>query len=168
MGANEGDDTITGGNGDDTLIGDTLEYDLLTPFVFTGVTQRNGIDYVVIGDSSANSIVWGNDSLTGGKGADNFVFTLFQVDAETLGTQGHDVITDLDRKVDILTFGNVADVDGNSVVDVADLGLVTTLSHVGGDTVINFNGSGSLTLEGVNIASLDDLNIQVLGTAFAA
>ena len=51
--------------------------------------------------------------------------------------------------------------NGKDLLDVSDYGLADSLgfdgiSAVGGDVVIDINGSDSITLIGVNLANIDD------------
>lgn len=124
-----GDDVINGGSGNNTLVGDVLEFSLLDDAFTTNTVTVAGTDHLRIADQFNNSITWGNDLLTGGAGSDNYDFTLFHTTVGQLGTQGCDVITNFDLKKDSLSFGNVIDMNGDQKVDSRDLALSTSLSH---------------------------------------
>ena len=83
----------------------------------------------------------GNDSLTGGTGADVFVYA---------DAGGADTVTDFNRAE-----GDKIDVTGVlSVLSIAD--IQSRASVVGGNTVINFGGGNTLTLNGVTSVQQSD------------
>lgn len=156
-----GNDTISGGQGNDIIVGDTLVYELLDDKVAASNVMIGGVDHVKIADSTMNNIIWGNDVLSGGGGSDKFIWSLFTTTDDKLGTQGFDEITDFAIKSDTLAFGNLGDVNGDTLVNLADLKTLTTLTHSGDSTIINFNGGGSILLDHMTIGSLDSLHIQL-------
>lgn len=126
-----GDDDLDGGRGNDLLVGDTLNL-------------INNTDM---------AIIWGDDLLTGGSGRDDFQFALSEPEVGKLMMQGDDVITDLNTSLDDLVFKNGT--------NITDLDNATAFSHVLGDTVntvIDFNGGGSLTLLGLEVDSFADIS----------
>ena len=82
-----------------------------------------------------------SDTMIGGSGADTFVFAagMYQ-----------DVITDFEEGEDILDFSEFG------FTDISDL----TLSQVGTDVVIHAGGSDYLTLQGMELATLDNSDFQ--------
>ena len=99
----------------------------------------NALDNVIIGNQMANVINGqsGNDRLTGGGGADLFIFS---------GQSGKDVITDFDRDDRIDLSGWLAQGDA----DLKKLSIVDT-AH---GTVLSMNGYGSIELLGVSASQL--------------
>ncbi len=156
-----GDDTINGGSGNNTFVGDIVFFSLLDEAFVTNTVTVNGADHLSIADRSNNSITWGNDRMTGGSGNDDYNFTLFSTTADQVGTQGYDVITNFDVTKDSLSFGNMVDKNGDAKVDIADLAQSTYLSQLAGNTVLSFEGGGSITFLSTNISSLDELNLLV-------
>lgn len=145
---NMGDDNIDGGKGTDTLIGDVLDYGLLDNAL--DVTLVDG--HIVVSDSFNNNIKFGNDVLSGGEGKDNFVTTLIFSATAKLTAQGFDLITDFSTSQDTLTFIGIS--------DLSELSDNSLLLHNNGDTIIEFNGGGSLTLTNTDISSLVELKID--------
>lgn len=157
----QGNDTIIGSKGNDAIVADILNFHLLNSALTSNTVNIDGINYLQASDYAANTIRWGNDSLLGGGGLDNFVFTTFQTADGKIGFQGFDVIEDFNTHTNTLSIGNLADRDGNHIINLNDLQLSTTLSHVGDSTIINFDGGGSLTLHHLDIQSLNVLHIQL-------
>jgi Ca2+-binding RTX toxin-like protein len=106
-------------------------------FVTNGNLIGSAFDDTLRGDSS-------NNILTGGNGADTFVFNLIMND-------GHDTITDL-QGIDFLKF-RVNDVNNDNIIDVQD---VLAQSHV-----VNNAGHAQLVFD--NGASIDFLNVNYTG-----
>lgn len=142
-----GDDIITGGTRNDTIVGDMLNFSLLDTTLSSSIVSG----HVVVADHANNTIQFGNDVLTGGGGDNNFVTTLILNDHNKLVTQGFDRITDFNVAKDTLIFVGVN--------DMATLNNHTTLTHSNGGTTINFDGGGSITLDHVNVNSLSSLHV---------
>lgn len=147
-----GNDTILGGPGNDTIIPDFFVYGLVDNNNLTQeVLNFDGIDYVQMSDSFGNTIRWGNDIMSGGPGEDRFVWNLVEDTNGDLVMQGYDQILDLNLSKDTLAFGGVESYskleDSTSVLTGPD------------STVIAFDQGGSITLHGVLVSSLSDLNI---------
>lgn len=128
-----GNDVIYGGSGDDVLKG------------------GNGKDYLS-GDD-------GNDTLTGGKGKDMFAFSLIE-DAGLLLMQGDDIVTDF-RVGDKMLFTGVADLAALNDAVTFTKGLNLDGQGDAGDTLISFNGGGSITLYDVSLSSFTASNTVV-------
>lgn len=142
-----GNNIINGGAGDDIIVGHALNFSLLDSTLSSSIV--NG--HVQIADHANNTILWGNDVLSGGGGHDNFVTTLILNNQNKLVTQGFDEITDFNIAKDTLTFVGIN--------DMATLTNHTTLTHSNGGTTINFDGGGSITLDHVNVNSLSNLHV---------
>lgn len=161
---NFGDNLLIGGSGHDTLVASVQSYTLAS----NTVTASTSGQHVSIQDASGNTIQWGNSELSGGGGSDTFVFALANTADNHFVMQGNDVITDFnnsaDASGDVLQFGQYT--------DAAALGDHVTIAHTshyagggcGGygntitDSVIQFDGGGSITLLGLDIASLNDIH----------
>ncbi|HEY8615852.1 ExeM/NucH family extracellular endonuclease [Phenylobacterium sp.] len=132
-----GADTLTGGNGNDTVLGgqgiDRLDGGNGNDSLSGGegrdsLSGGNGND-TVLGDA-------GDDRLTGGNGNDRFVF----------GTGfGRDVVQDFDH-------GDQLQFAGGVFSSYAD--LLTHAQQAGADVVIALDPANSVTLAGVELASL--------------
>jgi Ca2+-binding RTX toxin-like protein len=141
-----GHDIINGGNGNDFLVGDVLNLNLI----------KNGVQAELT--PSLVKVIWGNDTMTGGAGADTFEFTLIPHSNNTLQTQGEDTITDFKvSEGDKLQFSNVPDfatLNGHVSFD--------TTQNVGGgaanDTIVTFDGGGKITLHDVQITAFSAQN----------
>ncbi|CAN0321438.1 unnamed protein product, partial [Phaeothamnion confervicola] len=130
----DGDDTLDGGGGRDTLRGEEGNDTLL---------GGSGNDVLVGGD--------GDDTLAGGLDADTFEF--FVVAWPNGDTEGNDRILDFQDGVDHIHLRG--SVDGMSEM---------TLTQVGGDTLITYDGiGGSLTLVGVNAGSITASDFDFFG-----
>ena len=158
-----GDDLINGGNDADELHGDLVVFSLAESIISVEVTADNHIE---ITDASVfstspfpNTITWGNDQLTGGKGDDTFVFTLIEDINGNMIMQGNDVILDFKFNDDILEFRDVIDADQSGVVDINDLVAVTDLSFVDVDN----DGVGDVNIQFVDVATgMDEMGSIVL------
>ena len=137
-----GDDIMRGGNGDDFLIGD-LGNDVL--FGGTGRDTMFGTegDDILFGRGGFDLLYGGsgNDTMEGGLQADQFFFQ---------STFDADVITDFEatnnaERIHILFNPEITDFD--------DL-LNNHMNQVGEDVVID-DGTGTITLLGVNLSDLD-------------
>jgi Ca2+-binding RTX toxin-like protein len=142
-----GDDIIMGGTGNDTIVGDMLNFSLLDSTLSSSIVSG----HVQVADHENNTIKFGNDVLSGGGGLNNFVTTLLINDQNKLVSQGFDKITDFNVAKDTLTFVGVN--------DMATLNSHTTLTHINDGTIINFDGGGSITLDHVNVNSLSSLHV---------
>jgi Ca2+-binding RTX toxin-like protein len=99
---------------------------------------------LLIGDSGNNVLIGGpNDTLTGGGGADTFVFNpIF----------GKETITDFNTKQNFIAF------DKHLFADASQVLAHTTQS--GKNTVITYDAGDKVTLVGVQIADLHDSNFH--------
>lgn len=122
-----GKDILTGGNGDDKLKGGN-----------SGDTMSGGADNdTLIGGGGWDRMMGGSgdDTMTGGMGRDSFVFD-----------GGADVVTDFDAasdadklEIDNILWGETAKTKSQ---------VLSYASVVSGDTVFDFGGGNTLTLEG--------------------
>jgi len=144
-------DILDGGSGNDFLSGDAVNLVGLDKFLF----DPNLLDAV------SNKIIWGNDTLTGGAGADTFAFTLVDDnnnvalrDGVIDGMQGNDIITDFVVGVDKLQFSGVADLTAlNNATTSFTTGLNADGQGDAGDTLITYDGGGSITLYDVTLTA---------------
>lgn len=118
-----GDDILMGGDGDDTITGD-WEYSFNAASIF-------GDDTIIGG--AGDDIMTGDGAASGGAityGADIFVFN---------DGSGNDTIRDFQDGLDVIQ------VDGYGLTDFAQLAI----DESGGNSVIQFDASNSVTLLGV-------------------
>ena len=132
---------------------------------FTGVSQVRGSQFAdtLSGDSNNNTLDGqggndvldgrgGNDTLTGGTGADTFVYA---------DNGGADVVTDFNHGQ-----GDQIDLTGvTGISSLADVLAIATQSGV--NTVINFGGGNTLTLNNVTATNLtaNDFIFAIVGDA---
>lgn len=136
-----GTDTLNGDIGDDTLIGgsdnDTLNGGVGNDTLYGGrendVLNGGGGDDRLSGDL-------GDDTLTGGSETDTFVFS---------GAFGADVVTDFDvaSLTEVISFQSVT-----GFVDFAS--MMASAVQSGADVIIDAGAANTVTLLGVNLASL--------------
>jgi len=155
--AQGGDDYVAGGNGNDTLYGDAIE---MTGNAVGGDDNVQGgrSDDLLYGDAAtmAAGTQGGDDYLVGGRGNDRLI-----------GNSGDDFMEG-GRGNDVFVFGPGSDEDiiwdfgqlsnDNDMLDVIGFGFTAlsdfTITDVWGDAVIEFNTEDSVTLVGVDAASL--------------
>ncbi len=148
---NAGNDSLSGGAGADTMYGGQNDDRILGGDGDDWVNANLGADFVSGGNG--NDTMYGgadNDTLNGGAGNDWLA-----------ADKGDDVLTGGDGAD---TFYFVANGDADRVVDFDWAGegdrlqLLTgetyTTAQVGADVVVTLGGGGTVTLEGVNLASL--------------
>ncbi len=169
-----GDDVLDGGSGNDFLSGDAVNLSGLADFL-----EDLNPNILIF-----NKIIWGDDELTGGSDADKFAFTLVDASVANVMTeansdgiidalQGDDIVTDfviLDG--DVLRFDDVSDFDSSGFLDADDLDVISVFDSsmdVGGglanDTVITFDGGGTLTLFDTTVVDFASIaaNVEVNG-----
>lgn len=156
-----GNDIIRGESGNDIIFADTCKVTLPGNQLNSSVVNIDGVNYLRAFDSHNNGVIWGNDTIYGGSGKDTLVFNLFHTTNGKLGMQGFDKIFSFNKNQDVLSFGDVIDTNGNGQVNLSDLLGATTVQQQGGNTVVNFNGGGSLTFMGTQFNSLAELNVDV-------
>lgn len=131
-----GADTIEGGDGNDTIYGD-----------FGWVADGYGGGAVIFGDDIINGGA-GDDTMTGDGtattasvtfGSDTFVFN---------DGSGNDAITDFQIGFDVIQ------VDGYGLTDFSQL----TIDELGGNSVVEFDASNSVTLMGVTGLAASDFD----------
>jgi len=158
----DGDDRLSGGDAGDWLRGDRGDDTLLGNGGDDRLEGRAGEDRL---DGGA-----GDDLLIGGGGADTFIFHLAASDDGRLAAEGDDRILDLKRG-ETLSFDSVLDSDGNGTVDIADLAGHVDVSSAGHTVTLNFDGGGSITLNGLQGGAFDSIqdlidtnyDVQVFG-----
>jgi Ca2+-binding RTX toxin-like protein len=164
-------DTLIGGLGNDTLGGgaanDTADYSAsnaaVTVNLQTGAGSgghAQGDAYAsienVIGSSFADTFVgkansWdnifdgrgGNDTMTGGLGADTFVFRL---------NEGSDTVTDFSAGA---ASGDVIQMAGWGAAFDSFAEMIAVATQSGGDVVFNFGNGQTLTLQSVTLGNLN-------------
>lgn len=166
-----GNDTIEGGNGDDVFHGDDgadviharLGHDsvyggLAADMIYAGegddlVYGGTGTDRVWLGAGDDRFVdsdqgdQFGRDTITGGAGADTFVFG---------AAPSQDVITDFELGVDRLELA-AALVSGRSAAQVEADAVVTS-----GGVLLSFDGAQSILLEGLTGAAGLEEDISIL------
>ena len=140
-----GNDILIGGNGGDTLFGagqdDTLFGDAGHDKLF-GEAGNDSLSGGGLRDTLDGGI--GNDTLTGGWFSDTFVFA---------DGFGRDVITDFDPN----NLNERIDLSGvTGITDLNDL-ITNHMAQIGTNVVIT-DGSHTITIEGVSLASMSDGN----------
>ena len=133
------DERIEGGNGDDTVNGSGGADNLFGGNGGDQLFGGAGIDQL-FGENGSDTLEGGagNDILTGGNGPDRFVF----------GTGfGNDTITDFKAQNDTIQ------IDHNLVGGFG--ALMSHASQVGSSVVIALDAAHSITLQGVNLSSLN-------------
>lgn len=175
-----GNDTMTGGAGDDTYaasssrdvivedvsggvdtvllyevsyqLGDNVE-NLIAKSSQGSTLFGNGLSNMLIGAAGADTLIGGGgaDFMTGGAGADAFM----------VSADGSSVISDF-------TVGDKVLLAGDDFASFAD--LQAALAQSGADTVLHFSDGHTLTLKGVDAASLTaaSFNLDGLATTVAA
>lgn len=109
----------------------------------------------LIGDDEANALSGGegndrlhgglgNDTMEGGAGGDTFIF-------QNDHGEGHDIIKDFERNLDVIQLNNFTFGPGESVFDFA--------SQVGSDVVFDFGDGKQLTVENTTI---EHLNVELI------
>jgi Ca2+-binding RTX toxin-like protein len=135
--------TVTGGAGNDTLIGGGGMDHLVGGAGNDTIRGNGGIDFLFGG--------LGGDTLTGGSGKDTFSFSVTDT--------GKDRVTDFKlAEGDILEFTHVVDGPGNDIQDLIAVGVTATGSGL--NCVVSWNGgASSVTLTGVggSVHSINDL-----------
>ncbi|MDP2011527.1 MAG: Ig-like domain-containing protein [Phenylobacterium sp.] len=134
----EADERIEGGNGDDTVNGAGGADNLFGGNGGDQLFGGAGIDQLS-GENGSDTLSGGagNDILTGGNGPDRFVFG---------AGFGNDTITDFKAQNDSIQ------IDHTLVGNFGD--LMSHASQVGSSVVIALDAAHSITLQGVNLASL--------------
>ncbi|MEL6913149.1 MAG: calcium-binding protein [Pseudomonadota bacterium] len=133
-------DVMNGDRGDDRIAGNAFD-DVLNGGVGDDTLNAGGNDDTLNGGE-------GDDRLKGGSGADTFVFE---------PDMGADLVVDFRDDIDTLSISSVL------TGGITDAGtIVTTFATVvAGDTVLDFGGGNTITLEGVANAAVlsDDIDV---------
>jgi Ca2+-binding RTX toxin-like protein len=133
----------------------------------------NDLDNIIVSNNGANILdgglgddiliaIGGNDTLTGGGGADQFYFS----EAGSGGPlSGHDIITDFDGSQDILIF-SADDSDGDGTPNEYDDFVAGILDQgAGKDVVLYLLNGGSVTFKGIGTGSVDSVTDLVADPA---
>lgn len=174
-----GTDTLMGNAGQDILIGDVESFSLnlaggksFLPILSSATASSNKFTFgadtldggegqdILIGDIASgevneyqqhNTLIWGDDTLTGGSESDTFIFGLYKNKAGLWTSQGTDTITDFNREEDKLNFHSLfSDSSDSTTFTQADFetAISSITGHAGNDTLtIAFDGGGSVILE---------------------
>ena len=152
-----GNDVLNGGDGNDLIIGDTVEIEDLRNFLESSIFLINDDPAI-----TQNRIRFGNDTLTGGEGEDTFGLMLFgsfgNQTLDLLVSQGIDTFTDFNLDDDTLAltiFDPENRLDLSTPSDLSNLNGYVTFDLVDADgdgaeddTAIFFNGVGLPTIGG--------------------
>ena len=151
-----GNDTLLGGSGNDRLYGRAGDDGLNGGIGNDRLYGHAGDDSLVGGE--------GNDRLYGGGDSDSFEFSLsFNFGGTQVTGQGADRIFDFSiAEGDRLVFTDVVDIDSDLDADIDDLLALESdgrlqVSESGGRVVLDFNGGGSIKLDGMATGSVDSL-----------
>jgi Ca2+-binding RTX toxin-like protein len=132
-------ESVTGGKGNDTLVGDS------------GANRLHG--------GAGNDVLRGlagDDVLDGGLGADRFHFAALDL----AGGDGRDTIVGFERNADILSFSDLVDADDDGTTRLDDLlASVTSVTDtgVGGDVTVAFDNGAAITFAGAGTGAVDSL-----------
>lgn len=147
---NQGNDSGSGGDGDDWVVGgrdnDVLAGDAGSDLVYGNLgsdTCDGGLGSDVVRGGQDNDVVYGgagDDFVSGDRGADTMTGGLGADIFHTFGDAGLDRVTDFSMAA------------GDRVQ--LDPGTQYTVSQVDADTVINMTGGGQMVLVGVQMSSL--------------
>lgn len=145
-------DSLYGGNGRDTLDGGSGK-DFLDGGGGNDLLLGGSGHDILIGGANNDTLNGGsgNDTMTGGSGRDAFSYSL-------ASDQGSDLILDFKsgNGGDRLEIADLVDVNGDSVIDLADLDAGGhSVSGSADAIVITFDSGTSLTLEGLNGLGID-------------
>ena len=142
-----GDDILRGGAGNDELYGDVV--------INSGTLTTAGNDFL---DGGA-----GNDALIGDVANNSGTITNYGSDTfffDVNESIGMDIIRDLNAGgvEDILSFAGIGDVNGDLVLDAADVDAFgATVTDDGTDVTISFSASDSITIENLGTGSITSM-----------
>jgi Ca2+-binding RTX toxin-like protein len=152
---------VVGSNFDDTLTGDDSNnslYGLAGHDTLNGGAgndwMKGGADNDTLDGGAGNDWLLGgagNDTLTGGDGIDHFVF-IQSADPTQSDAGSHDVVTDFTASVDLIRFEGT----GLSFGDLA-------ISQAGADAEITWAAGNTITLQGIDMATIDSQDFSFLG-----
>jgi Ca2+-binding RTX toxin-like protein len=145
-------DSLFGGNGRDTLDGGSGN-DLLDGGGGNDLLVGGFGNDTLIGGSNNDTLIGGsgNDTLTGGSGRDAFAYSLST-------DEGDDLILDFKtgNGGDRLEISDLLDVNGDTVIDLADLDAGGhSVSGSADAIIITFDSGTSITLDGLNGLGID-------------
>jgi len=168
----DGADQVNGGTGSDTVsyeIANTgMAVSLVTPAfgdTFTSVENLVGSKFgdVIVGDGNANRLSGGsgNDTLTGGGGADGFLFTVV---ANALTNK--DTITDFLSGSDRLEFSNTVFTGLGETFTEGQFwsGAGVTSAHDASDRIVYNTTTGALYYDADGLGGVDAVQVAVLGS----
>jgi len=168
----DGDDSLTGGSGADTLFGDDGDDSLLGGNSGDSLFGGSGNDLLLggsdngkdaldggagddtlFGGNGADALTGGlgDDIMTGGNGKDLFTYSLSE-------NEGNDTILDFTsgNGGDRLQIADLTDLNGDSVIDLADLDAGGhSVSGTADAIVITFDSGTTITLDGLDGTGID-------------
>ena len=156
-----GNDSLSGGRGSDTLVGaggsDSLDGGLGNDFLDGGgnhdLLLGGAANDTLLGGTNNDTLIGGagNDTLIGGSGKDAFAYLLS-------ANEGKDLILDFKtgNGGDRLEISDLLDVNGDTVIDLADLDAGGhSVSGSADAIVITFDSGTGITLDGLNGVGID-------------
>ncbi len=141
-----GNDTITGGAGSDFIVADDA-------------LNLTGLNVFLGGAGNLNEINWSDNTIIGGKGADNYVFSMVVSPTNQMSMQGVDIITNFQpTKGDKLSFGYVT---GAATAATLDANSAFVNIHVGGTLSGTIDGVAAIFNQGLGSSVANALETAI-------